>query len=178
MAQELHDGLRQSLTAIQLYLNALESDVSQFAQKNQEALEKVKLILQTTTQEVRSISRDLMPNVFKDYGLVKALEFLCQTINETNTVQVQLQVYGLEHEPDQARKIGLYRVAQELINNALKHAQATRIDVQLVEHEASVVLTVEDDGRGFNVPAKDSPRSSFGLRNIEYRRTGAIRHNV
>ncbi|MGB3779714.1 MAG: PAS domain S-box protein [Tunicatimonas sp.] len=169
IAQELHDGLGQSLTAIRLHLNALESDVSQFAQKNQEALEKVKLILQTTTQEVKSISRDLMPNVLKDYGLVKALEFLCQTINDAHTVQVQLQVYGLTHEPDQAHKIGLYRVVQELINNALKHAQATRIDVQLVEHEASVVLTVEDNGQGFDVPSPDSPRSSFGLRNIETR---------
>ncbi len=169
IAQELHDGLGQSLTAIRLHLNALESDVSHFAQKNQEALEKVKLILQTTTQEVKAISRDLMPNVLKDYGLVKALEFLAQTINDTNQVRVELQVYGLEHEPDQARKVGLYRVAQELINNALKHAEATQIDVQLVKHATSVVLTVEDNGRGFNVPAEDSPRSSFGLRNIETR---------
>jgi PAS domain S-box-containing protein len=169
IAQELHDGLGQSLTAIRLHLNALESDVSQFAQKNQNAFEKLKVILQTTTQEVKSISRDLMPNVLKDYGLVKALEFLCQTINETNQVRVLLQVYRMEQELDQPRKVGLYRVAQELINNALKHAQASQIDVQLVAHQDSIVLTVEDNGQGFDVPAENRPSSSYGLRNIETR---------
>ena len=169
IAQELHDGLGQSLTAIRLHLNALESDVSQFAEKNKEAFEKLKFILQTTTQEVKSISRDLMPNVLKDYGLLKALEFLCQTINETNQAHVKLQVYGLEHEPNQPIKVGLYRVAQELINNALKHAQATRIDVQLIKHDTSVVLTVEDDGHGFDVSSHDSSHSSYGLRNMKTR---------
>ena len=169
VAQELHDGLGQSLTAIRLHLNALESDVSQFAQRNQRAFEKLKLILQTTTQEVKSISRDLMPQVLKDYGLVKALEFLCQTINDTNQVRLQLQVYGLEYEPDQPHKTGLYRVAQELINNALKHAQAQQIDVQLIGHASSVVLVVEDNGIGFDPSSDTTPVSRFGLRNVATR---------
>lgn len=169
IAMELHDGLGQSLTAIRLHLNALESDVGQFAQRNQDAFEKLKLLLQTTTQEVKSISRDLMPNVLRDYGLVNALEFLCQTINETNQVQLELQVYGLSQELDQARKVGLYRMAQELINNALKHSQATRIDVQLIKHQDSVVLTVEDDGRGFDVTASDCLHTGYGLRNMKTR---------
>ncbi|MGB3851957.1 MAG: PAS domain S-box protein [Tunicatimonas sp.] len=169
IARELHDGLGQSLTAIRLHLNALESDVSQFAKKNQEAFGKLKLILQTTTQEVKSISRDLMPNVLQDYGLVKALEFLCQTINEASLVALQLQVYHMDQELDQERKVGLYRVVQELVNNALKHARATRIDVQLLGHPTSVVLLVEDDGAGFVVPVSDTPRTSYGLRNIETR---------
>jgi signal transduction histidine kinase len=152
-----------------LHLNALESDVSQFAKKNQEAFGRLKLILQTTTQEVKSISRDLMPTVLQDYGLVKALEFLCQTINEASPVALQLQVYRMDRELDQERKVGLYRVVQELVNNALKHARATRIDVQLLGHPTSVVLLVEDDGAGFAVPASDTPRTSYGLRNIETR---------
>ena len=179
IAQELHDGLGQSLTAIRLHLNALESDVSQFAQRNRESFEKLKLILQTTTQEVKSISHDLMPNVLQDYGLVKALKFLCQTLDEASPVEVRLQVYHLDRELAQPRKVGLYRVAQELINNALKHAQAQRIDVQLVGHPGSAVLSVEDDGVGFTVPAEDAPqanapqanapRTNFGLRNITTR---------
>lgn len=169
IAKELHDGLGQSLTAIRLHLNALESDVTQFTRKNQDAFEKLKVILQTTTQEVKSISRDLMPNILQDYGLVKALEFLCQTINDTHTVQVQLQVYRMDRELGQAITVGLYRVAQELINNALKHAQATRIDIQLVGHDTSVVLTVEDDGIGFDFKEKPVANHSFGLRNIETR---------
>nr|WKN34598.1 PAS domain S-box protein [Tunicatimonas sp. TK19036] len=170
IAKELHDGLGQSLTAIRLHLNALESDVAQFTQKNKDSFDKLKLILQTTTQEVKSISRDLMPNILQDYGLVKALEFLCQTINDTNTVQVHLQVYNMERTLDQSSTIGLYRVSQELINNALKHAQATRIDIQLVGHNSSIVLSVEDDGIGFDHEKNNSsPSRGYGLTNIETR---------
>ena len=143
--------------------------MAQFTQKNQDAFEKLKVILQATTQEVKSISRDLMPNILQDYGLVKALEFLCQTIHDTNTVQIQLQVYRMDQALDQTVTIGLYRVAQELINNALKHAQASRVDIQLVGHDNSVVLSVEDDGIGFDSHKKNISNHSFGLRNIETR---------
>ncbi len=178
VARELHDGLSQSLTAIRLHLNALETDVAQSNERNQEAFAKLKTILQITTREVKDISYNLMPSVLRDYGLVKALSFLCQTINETQQTQINLQMYGLENEPDEQLKIGLYRIAQELINNALKHAHAQRIDMQLIEHSNSIVLTVEDDGVGFTIendsvgfiptPSSGS-QNGFGLKNIEAR---------
>ena len=169
VAQELHDGLSQSLTAIRLHLNAFESDVAHSAKKNQEAFEKLKHILQTTTQEVKDISRDLMPSVLRDYGLVKALQFLCQTVDDTNQVKLHFQTYGLTQEPDESRKVGLYRIAQELINNTLKHAQAQKIDLQLIEHPDSIVLSVEDNGRGFTPSESKEHSHGFGLKNIETR---------
>ena len=178
VARELHDGLSQSLTAIRLHLKALETDVAQSNEKNREAFAKLKTILQTTTQEVKDISDDLMPSVLRDYGLVKALIFLCQTINGTQRIQINLQVYGLENKLDEQHKIGLYRIAQELVNNALKHSQAKGIDMQLIEHSDSIVLAVEDDGVGFAIeidsvgfaPTPNSgSRNGFGLKNIEAR---------
>jgi len=169
IAKELHDGLGQSLTAIRLHLSALESDMQQFNDKNQSSLEKLKFILQSTVQEVKTISRDLMPSILQDYGLVKAVEFLCQTIDDANEIQVQFQQYGMDSKLDQTQTVGLYRVAQELINNAVKHSGARRVNVQLIGHEESVVLMVEDDGKGFDSTTSDDAHPTFGLKNVETR---------
>jgi PAS domain S-box-containing protein len=169
IAKELHDGLGQSLTAIRLHLGALESDLQQFSVKNQSSLDKLKFILQSTVQEVKSISRDLMPSILQDYGLVKAVEFLCQTIDDANEIQVEFQHYGMEFSLDQTQTVGLYRVAQELINNAVKHSGAQRVNVQLIGHDQSVVLLVEDDGKGFDTKSPANTHPTFGLKNIQTR---------
>ena len=110
-----------------------------------------------------------MPSILQDYGLVTAVEFLCQTINDTNEIQVQFQHYGMDSKLNRTQTVGLYRVAQELINNALKHSGAQRINIQLIGHDQSVVLLVEDDGRGFDPKALKATHPTFGLRNIQTR---------
>lgn len=109
-----------------------------------------------------------MPSVLKEYGLVKALEYLCDNFNDTVHLQVHLQVYNMENKLDSLQRVALYRIAQELINNACKHGKAKEINVQLIRNGKNVVLRVEDDGIGFN-PAVSRTNGGFGLKNIESR---------
>lgn len=164
IAKELHDGLGQHLTAMRMHFQALEAFYERYEVKPVEVFQKLNGTLHTTITEVKSISRNLMPAVLKDYGLEKALEYLCQNIQDS--VKVQFQSVHMDRQVDKAQKIALYRVAQELINNAIKHAQAREVQVQLFGHERSTMLVVEDDGVGFDPSAHSS---GFGLRNIETR---------
>jgi signal transduction histidine kinase len=166
IAKELHDGLGQSLTAIRLNLNTLDADFEKFNQQSKEGFERVKSIVGSATQDVKTISRNLMPSVLQDYGLVKALEYLCQTINDTQQVRVHLQTHHIDPLLDFSIATGLYRIAQELLNNMLKYAQAKEVQIQLLGHEKSVVLMVEDDGVGFNI---EKVEKGLGLKNIDAR---------
>lgn len=151
IAKELHDGLGQHLTAMRMHFQALEAFYESFEVKPIEVFQKLNGILQTTMKEVKSISRNLMPAVLKDFGLEKALEYLCQSIHEGNYIKVKFQSFHMDRQVENAQKIALYRVTQELINNVIKHAQAREVQVQLFGHERSILLIVEDDGVGFDL---------------------------
>ena len=168
IAKELHDELGQALTAMQLNLHTLEFLIDNSEKKVVDIFDKLKVILHNTIQETKSISRDLMPSVLRDYGLVKALEYLCGNFNDTLHLQVHLQVQNMEKKLDASRRVALYRIAQELINNACKNGKAKEVNVQLIRNEKNVVLKVEDDGKGFD-PAAFNENCGRGLKNIESR---------
>ncbi len=169
VAKELHDGLGQSLSAISLNLNILEAELEQLSDKSKTAFKNLKILLDNTVSDVKSISQALMPRVLEDYGLVRALRNLGTMIGQTSLVSVNLQLHGMEQRLQPNIEIALYRLAQELINNSLKHAKAKEINVQLVRYDASVVLMVEDNGRGFDVGRVQQTGSGLGLKNIENR---------
>ncbi|WPP49810.1 PAS domain-containing sensor histidine kinase [Catalinimonas niigatensis] len=164
VATELHDGLGQGLSVMQMNIKALEVACVEPAPK--EILQKLNEVLSLTIKEVKSIARNLMPAVLKDYGLEKALEYLCQSVNESNHVRVKFQSYHMDKRIESSKKKALYRVTQELLNNILKHAEAEEVNVQLFGHQKSISLVVEDDGKGFDPFAQNQ---GFGLRNIESR---------
>jgi len=166
IAKELHDGLGQALTAIRLNLNTLEADFDKFNEQSKEGFERVKTIAASATQDVQTISRNLMPPVLQDYGLVKALETLCKTVNDAHNVKVHLQTHRIDPSLDISIATGLYRIAQELLNNMLKYAQAEEVQVQLLGHDKSIILMVEDDGVGFEV---EKVKKGLGLKNIDAR---------
>lgn len=168
IAKELHDGLGQSLTAMRLNLNALQTHCERITPDATELFEQLKTILFNTTQDMKSIARNLMPGVLRNSGLVKGLEYLCQSLNDLNEVKVHFQAYQMDRPLDSSQSVGLYRIAQELINNALKHGKATEIHVQLIGHQKSVMLMVEDDGVGFE-DNSSTKENGFGLKNIETR---------
>ncbi|MDN5205058.1 PAS domain S-box protein [Fulvivirgaceae bacterium BMA10] len=170
VAKELHDGLGQSLSAINLNLNALEPELEIFNQKFRSTYNKLKLLLENTISDVKTISHNLMPRILENYGLVKALDYLFGFIDETNQIKINFQPYGLECRVDPKVEIALYRIVQELMNNILKHAQSKEVNVQLVKHEDSIVLLIEDDGRGFDIASVNQVSSDgFGLKNIATR---------
>ena len=169
VAKELHDGLGQSLSAMNMHLGVLERDKSKLTDKSLKSIVILKGLLENTIVEVKSISYDLMPKVLESYGLTKALNYLRDVVDDSGKLKINLQVYGLKGRLDDEIEVALYRISQELINNVIKHAAAKKISLQLIKHSQSIVLMVEDDGIGFETMRSKSDVNGLGLKNISTR---------
>jgi signal transduction histidine kinase len=156
IAKDLHDGLNGTLATVKMYLGGLPDEAPALNQS--ERFEKMKGILNDTTEEVRRISHDLMPQVLTREGLIAALETYCAHINSTDMLTVELLSTGLEERLGERFELTLYRVIQELMNNIIKHAHATEVTLQLFRLENKLQVTVEDDGVGF-----DPGKAALGL---------------
>lgn len=171
LARELHDGLGQNLTALRHRLDALvaHTDPASAAGK---ALAEARQLCDTTLQDTRALSRLLRPQILDDLGLAAALQWLCRSTGETAGVTVELEIGAEVEPPDGDLATLLFRVAQEALTNAVKHAQARRISVGLAQRERRLLLTVVDDGRGCDAAealAQGSIGRSSGLAGMRER---------
>ena len=167
IARELHDGACVNLAAINMKVDALRDELSSdpaLAQKMADIADD----LETTYREVRGISHDLMSKSLDTTGLQTALEDLAARMQQA---QPGLAVHFYTNYPldrvSNLSKIHLYRIAQELLANVLKHARARSVNLQLLEDEGNLLLTVEDDGQGFD--AASNGTDGIGLSNIRTR---------
>ncbi len=153
IANELHDGLASDLTGIKMVLS----------QTSQELPDGVLNALSRVHEQTRRISHNLSPLNLEKLGLVSALRNFVQ---ENSTEQTEIHFYASKDQvniqPVQHATL-VYRVCQEFIQNAIKHAECSVIDVQLMISEEALTINIEDNGRGFDVASK---RDSFGLMNI------------
>ncbi|UII24191.1 sensor histidine kinase [Fulvivirga ligni] len=139
ISKELHDGLGQMLNLVKMrvYVN-LEDKEPELTELMDEAI-----------QEVRRMSENLMPAKLRDFDLPTALNSLVKQLKRIYDIDISFYSY-LSEDLDDSRKINLYRIAQEAINNALKHAEANHISVSLIEDEDKIRLAIEDNGIGLN----------------------------
>jgi two-component system sensor histidine kinase UhpB len=144
IARELHDEVGQTLTAVALRAEQAAEDPA----RQQQALTEIADTVQRSLDDVRRIGRELRPEALDDLGLVNALIALCSRVERQGRMRVRRALDGhLPLLPDEVELV-IYRVAQEALTNALRHAEATETRVALQPVDGSVVLTVEDDGRG------------------------------
>ena len=122
-------------------------------------------MIDQAADDLRTISHNLMPKVLSDFGLVEAIDSLCDKIDEAG-LRVEFISTGIEKRLNKVSELSLYRITQELINNTLKYGQATKITVQLIKRDQSIRLMYEDDGKGFDL---NSISKGLGLMNIENR---------
>jgi len=146
IARELHDGLGQRLISIKLQL---ESTSKQNADEIKSTIEEVKVYFLKTIEEVRQISNNLAPNILKESGIDIALKNLCDSINRNSKMDIEISAYGDYSTDDPKVKFYLYRIAQEGLNNAIKHSEATKVQLQLIGSKDSIILLIEDNGKGF-----------------------------
>ena len=117
--------------------------------------------------EVRRISHNMMPAALVYAGLPGALDDLADQVR-ANQIGCVLEIVGDLNQLSATRTMGLYRIVQELVNNMLKHAKAQQVLLQLICHQDQLVITVEDDGQGFDPEAAQQQRS-LGLKSIDSR---------
>jgi signal transduction histidine kinase len=109
-----------------------------------------------------------MPEALVKFGLDEALRDFCNSIESATSIKVDYQRLGIERKTNTTTETFIYRIIQELINNAVKHAQAKEILVQLSFTENKIIITVEDDGIGYELKDLKTNKGD-GLNNIEYR---------
>lgn len=167
IARDLHDGVGQMMSAVKLNLSSFRTDINSNDTTLQEKFENIFSLVDDSCREVRSVSHNMMPNALLKAGLAQAVrEFLHKL--DTPALKVNLYTEGLEHTIDNNTEIMLYRVIQECVNNVIKHAQAFRLDISIIKDEHEILVTIEDNGKGFDHTDKNKPEG-IGLKNINSR---------
>lgn len=172
VAREIHDGPAQSLANIVLRAEICERLMMAGRPEIGQELAQLKLLVKESLREVRKIIFDLRPMTLDDLGLLPTLHRYLTNLREQNGTPVKLVAQGQERRLSSALEAGIFRVIQEAVNNARKHAQASQIQVQVVFGENELIVTVSDDGVGFDkekVKKGWLNRQSFGLMSMRER---------
>jgi signal transduction histidine kinase len=168
LARDLHDSVTQTLFSVALNAEAAVTLLDRDAGKARAQLEKVRDLSREALAEMRSLIFELRPAELEADGLVATLRKHVDVLQRVRRIEITLDVHGERRlAPDVEQ--GLFRIAQEALNNALKHAQARRIEL-LVELEAgSACLSVRDDGAGFDPGSPGTRSKRLGLTSMRER---------
>jgi signal transduction histidine kinase len=161
VARDLHDGLGGMLSAVKLNLKHMKTGIIVLENTDVEHFDKALSMLDEAIGELRRVAHNMMPYSLMRFGLQAALSDFCDGIPT-----VAFNYYGINSRLNQKLETMLYRITHELINNALKYAEATHILVQIIRESDRIALTVQDNGRGFDLSLKNK---GTGLQNIRTR---------
>ncbi|ULT24513.1 sensor histidine kinase [Sphingobacterium sp. E70] len=160
IARDLHDGIGGTLSGIKLKLSDPTADRELMVQRANEQLS-------TAIGELRRTARGMMPESLLKNGLETALHDLCTDLISSE-VQIEFQYSGLPADLSMNNTVHIYRIVQELLTNAIKHGKAENILVQLIHEQDTILITVDDNGKGFDL-ATMSNATGIGLKNIQNR---------
>jgi len=165
LARELHDAVGQELTALSLNLTIIDGALGdEIPPKVHERIEDSQELLEATTRHLRNIMVELRPPGLDELGLLAALED--HALQVARRAEVAVRVTGVEPKPRLAptEEIALFRIAQEALNNVVKHAQASEVRLSLAQTDSAVVLSVTDNGVGFDADAgRKSILGGYGM---------------
>ena len=164
LAGDIHDGITQRLVSLAFHLDAAADAALEDAGVAVRELARARELTDLTLDEAHAAIAGLRPPVLDDLGLADGLASLARSI-----AQVQVRVVGRECQLPEHVMIALYRIAQEALQNVVKHAQATQAEVELRCDATSARLRVTDNGRGFDPGAQPGSESSYGLRSMTER---------
>lgn len=163
MAADLHDELGPTLSSIRFRIESVEAA----DEEEQVMLTKAGSQINDTIARIREIAGNLMPQSLIRKGLITGTtEFIHQFAHPTLNIQFG---HSIQTELSQEKSINIYRIIQEIIQNTAKHAQATKLVIQLIEEKGKLVLLCEDNGTGFNYQQIVREKTGIGLRNLKSR---------
>ena len=163
LARDLHDGMGGKLTAMKIHLERLKRNVK-FENDEIAQFDHAMGMLDDSVQEMRRVSHNLMPETLNRAGLKTAVDDFCRSMSS----QIVFNYYGDETRVELKLEALIYRCIHELVNNALKYANASQIMVQIIRESDSISFTVQDDGCGFD---QTTETKGIGLQNIRTRVT-------
>jgi two-component system, NarL family, sensor kinase len=149
IAKDLHDGLGGLLSGVKFSLSNMKSNVI-LDFDSAMVFERSLNMLDHSIKELRRVAHNMMPEVLVKFGLAEALKSYCDAIGQSGVFKIDCQSIGLENKLPFNAEIFIYRIVQELLNNAIKHSSATQVLVQLARQDDELSITVEDNGLGFD----------------------------
>ena len=164
LARELHDRVGQSLTALKINIDLLQPALA--SQGNAEALARVAdsaALLESTMDTIENVMSELRPPMLDDHGLAAALDWHARNFSKRTGIAVAVRGIEPALRPALEVEIALFRIAQEALNNVAKHARAQHVEIALVHANGECVMSVEDDGIGFDGVEDASDKSKPGL---------------
>jgi signal transduction histidine kinase len=164
IARDLHDEVGAMLSVVKLNVSRIEKKSEEVVAK-QLAVE-TKQYLDDVINQVRRISRALLPPSLEKLGLWSAVEELASWINKSEQIKIECHKSGEPFRFDGMKELAFFRIVQELLNNAMKHSSATRITVNFRFRNDVLSFSVADNGKGFNI---EEIASGLGLKNLESR---------
>ena len=176
LAKDLHDGLGGMLSGMKHSFQNMKGNLI-MTPDNAAAFERNMDMLDSSIQEMRRVAHNMMPEALVNLGLTAALDDFCSGINQSGVLQINFQAMGTA--PSQLSNtvaISIYRIVQELINNSIKHSQASKALVQLSYMPGHIQITVEDNGKGMNT-AQSQEHKGIGWNNV-YNRIALINGSI
>jgi len=165
-AKEIHDGLGPLLSTVKLYVNELESTPPGSAE-HAEYTSQINHLLNEAIDNARNISNNITPRILADYGLQKAVENFTDAINATRLLTINTHFDQIDRSIGSTLELICFRIISELINNTIKHANASRIEIQLARKEGRLHLDYRDNGQGFDLQeAIEKGDNHMGVKNI------------
>jgi two-component system, NarL family, sensor kinase len=163
LAGDLHDGLGGLLTGVKLKLSSMKEN-SIITSDNLAHFNHALDLLDTSIAEMRRVAHNLMPETLMHYGLQTAVNDFIKQVEPDGLPVIRFSLFGDDLRYEKELEISVYRITQELVNNALKHAAARQIDVQLFTEKNRISVQVIDDGKGFDTEIAKNVKTSKGLK--------------
>ena len=164
LARELHDDTIQAVIALKQRVQLAERSTSDQASRG--TLSELETLAEQTIVNLRRLTHALRPIYLEDLGLVTALQMLARESSQANGLEIDFQQTGQERRLAREAELALYRIAQEALNNVVRHSKASRAELRIAYQENEIHLQVKDNGKGFDVPRNltdFAPGGHFGL---------------
>ena len=166
ISQEVHDNIGQVLSVVKLNINLMNSNSPK--PLLQERIDDTAMLVGKVIQDLRSLSKSLHSDIVAEIGLVKAIEHEFALLKKTGAYATGLVVDGEPYYLPDQKELILFRIFQEAMNNIIKHAQATQVEVRMGFYPDELHLWIQDNGQGF-VTDEVAAGNGIGLRNIKNR---------
>lgn len=166
IARDLHDSIGALLSTAKLHMNNIEEEVRSLSNLN--FFGKTREIIDNASKEVRRVAHDMMPSVLMKLGLEEGLEDFFEKVRASESITVNFTYDELPSRLENQKEVMLYRMLQEMVNNTLKHANASEIKLMMKVIDNQLVIDYKDDGAGFDTN-KLKDQTNFGLSGLQSR---------
>ncbi len=163
IAGDLHDSVAQKMVVAKMNLESLGNTIKEMTGPEQKIYQNIASLLEESTTEVRNLSHSMMPQAFAHSGLTDAVKDFLDKISNSNLI-IHFSAEGEFKTIPENKALMIYRIIQETVQNVLKHAKATTLDVAMIAENNEVDITIEDNGVGFDL--NEVAENSMGMKNI------------